>query len=81
MRRMPRYPEFSDRTSLVSGSVFEKFRSRMAARGSDMMSLHIGDAYLPPPYPLPIDPAFTADRPGFNRYCDTFGIPELRDAL
>jgi len=81
MRRMPRFPQFSERTSLVSGSVFEKFRSKMAARGSDMVTLHIGDAYLPPPYPLPIDPAFTADRPGFNRYCDTFGIPELRAAL
>jgi aspartate/methionine/tyrosine aminotransferase len=43
--------------------------------------LHIGDAYPPPPYPLPIDPAFQRTNAGFHRYCDTFGIAPLRDAL
>jgi N-succinyldiaminopimelate aminotransferase len=53
----------------------------MAALGDRLVGLHIGDSYALPPYRLPIDAAFMRARPGVNRYCDTFGIPSLRDAL
>jgi N-succinyldiaminopimelate aminotransferase len=78
---MPRYPDFSARTARVSGSVFETFRARMAAQGDRLAGLHIGDTYTPPPFDLPVDQAFLDGHPGFHRYCDTFGIAELRDAL
>jgi aspartate/methionine/tyrosine aminotransferase len=61
--------------------VFEKFRPKMESRGEDLVKLHIGDAYAPPPYYIPVDPSFTEAHPGFNRYCDTFGIAPLREAL
>lgn len=78
---MPKYPAFAGRTAHISGSVFEKYRPKMEARGDDMVKLHIGDAYAPPPYLIPVNRAFTDSHPGFNRYCDTFGIAPLRDAL
>ncbi len=78
---MPRYPQFAARSDRISGSVYEKFRPRMAARGEDLVALHIGDSYARPPYALPIDDAFLREHPGVNRYCDTFGIAPLRDAL
>lgn len=78
---MPRYPDAAERTRDITGSVFEKFRSKMEARGDDLVKLHIGDSYAPPPYRLPFDDDFLRASPGFNRYCDTFGIAPLREAL
>ncbi len=78
---MPRFPRFSSRAARIPGSVYEKFRARMTAQGERLAGLHIGDAYPEPPYSLPIDAAFRRDHPGFHRYCDTFGIAPLRDAI
>jgi N-succinyldiaminopimelate aminotransferase len=78
---MPRYPDLAARSARLSGSVYEKFRSRMAAQGENLVALHIGDSYARPPYPLPVDAAFFRERPGAHRYCDTFGIAPLRDAI
>jgi N-succinyldiaminopimelate aminotransferase len=78
---MPRYPDFAARSARITGSVYEKFKPRMAAQGDNLVALHIGDSYAPPPYPLPVDDAFFRAHPGVNRYCDTFGIAPLRDAL
>lgn len=78
---MPKFPKFSRRTEYVTGSVFEKFRPKMQQMGSNLVRLHIGDSYLPPPYSLPMDQQFLDNREGFNRYCDTFGILPLREAL
>jgi len=78
---MPRFPEYAERTNSISGSVFEKFRPKMQQMGSILVKLHIGDSYLPPPYALPIDADFRQRSDGFNRYCNTFGIPELREVL
>lgn len=78
---MPRFPEFAERTGRITGSVYEKYRARMAAAGEQLIGLHIGDAHTPPPYDLPLDASFTRAHAGFHRYCDTFGVPALRDAL
>ena len=78
---MPRYPDFAGRSARITGSVYEKFKPRMAAQGENLVKLHIGDSYALPPYPLPVDAAFFAAHPGVNRYCDTFGIAALRAAL
>lgn len=78
---MPRHPDFAARSARITGSVYEKFKPRMAAQGENLVKLHIGDSYALPPYPLPVDAAFFAKHPGANRYCDTFGIAPLRDAL
>ncbi len=78
---MPRFPQFAHRTQLLQGSVFEKYRSRMQAQGERLVRLHIGDTYLQPVYPLPIDPAFQKAHPVFNRYCNTYGITRLRKSL
>jgi len=78
---MPRHPEFAARSERITGSVYEKFKPRMAAQGSNLIALHIGDSYARPPYALPLEPAFVRARPGVNRYCDTYGIAPLRDSL
>ena len=78
---MPRFPRFAERSERITGSVYEKFRDRVATAGDGLVGLHIGDAYSPPPYELPIDAAFLRANPGFHRYCDTFGVAPLRDAL
>lgn len=78
---MPRYPNFSHRIQHARGSVFEKYRQLMKDQGENLVRLHIGDTYLPPRYPLPIDPVFMDKHTGFNRYCSTFGIEPLREAL
>jgi aspartate/methionine/tyrosine aminotransferase len=78
---MPGFPRFAARTERVTGSVYEKFRTRLAAQGDRLVGLHIGDSYATPPYALPVDARFRGDNAGFNRYCDTFGVAALRDAL
>jgi aspartate aminotransferase len=78
---MPRFPDFAARSGAIPGSVYEVYRARMAAQGDRLVALHIGDSYAPPPYPIPIEPAFARRHPSFNRYVDTFGVAELRDAL
>lgn len=78
---MPRFPLFAERSARITGSVYEKFRARMAAAGDGLVGLHIGDAYAPPPYALPIDSTFARANPGFHRYTDTFGVSAFRDAL
>jgi N-succinyldiaminopimelate aminotransferase len=78
---MPRHPDLAARSERITGSVYEKFRPRMAAQGDNLVALHIGDSYARPPYPLPVDDLFLRSHPGVNRYCDTFGVPALRDAI
>jgi len=78
---MPRYPQLADRSARITGSVYEKYKPRMVAQGHDLVALHIGDSYALPPYQLPVDAGFFAAHPGVNRYCDTFGIAPLRDAI
>lgn len=53
----------------------------MVAQGSNLVRLHIGDSYLPPPYDIPIRQDFVETHPGFNRYTNTFGIEALREVL
>lgn len=78
---MPKFPHFADRTSQISGSVFEKFAPKMAAKGEDLMRLHIGDTYLPVGYDLPIPREKLGEYKDYNRYCNTFGMPSLRELL
>ncbi|GAB4378550.1 MAG: pyridoxal phosphate-dependent aminotransferase [Calditrichia bacterium] len=75
---MPKFPGFSDRVKQIPPSVFEKFRKTIKSKGENLIRLHIGDTYLPPPYALPIESEFLSAHPGFSRYCDTFGIESLR---
>lgn len=78
---MPKFPNFADRIKSLSGSIFEKYHSRMKKMGEKLVRLHIGDSYLSPTYRLPVDDLFLRENPGFNRYCNTFGILELRNVL
>ncbi len=78
---MPKYPDFSKRVSLITGSVFEKYRAKMAAQGENLIKLHIGDTYLPPQFDLPISSSELGEMPAYNRYCNTFGLDSLRTVL
>jgi len=78
---MPRFPNFSARVGQVGGSVFERFKPKMAAKGDALIKLHIGDTFAPPKYRLALENDFIASASGFNQYCNTFGIEEFRDAL
>ncbi|MFQ5864516.1 MAG: pyridoxal phosphate-dependent aminotransferase [bacterium] len=78
---MPKFPDFSPRVLQITGSVFEKFRTKMIAQGQNLIKLHIGDTYLSPKYPLPVDSAVIERHRDFNRYCNTFGVDALREAL
>lgn len=78
---MPKYPHFADRVSSLTGSVFEKYLPKMRQQGENLVRLHIGDSYLPPVYELPIERQFREKYPAYNRYCNTFGVYELRKTL
>ncbi|MFQ5605164.1 MAG: pyridoxal phosphate-dependent aminotransferase [bacterium] len=78
---MPKFPQFSNRVTKITGSVFEKYRDKMIAQGENLVKLHIGDTYLHPPYELPVHESFCNANKIFNQYCDTFGIAPLRAAL
>ncbi|MFQ5649531.1 MAG: pyridoxal phosphate-dependent aminotransferase [bacterium] len=78
---MPRFPNFAARVHQITGSVFETYRSKMAAQGDRLIRLHIGDTYLPTRYALPFEPETFPEYNDYNRYCNTFGIEPLRDAL
>lgn len=78
---MPKFPDINPQVLNMSGSTFEKFRHKMKAKGDDLIRLHLGDTYQSVAYSLPIDPSFLEKYPGWNRYCDTFGITPLREAL
>jgi len=75
---MPRFPKMNPTVSALPGAVFEKYRDLMAGKGDALLRLHIGDTYQTPVYDLPIDASFLKKYPDFNRYCDTFGIRQLR---
>lgn len=76
---MPKFPHFSQRIEKIPGSVFEKFHAKIKAQGDNLVRLHIGDIYLPPPYHLPIEES--SRQKDYHRYCNTFGLEELREAL
>ncbi|MEL6820534.1 MAG: pyridoxal phosphate-dependent aminotransferase [Calditrichota bacterium] len=78
---MPAYPNFTPKPDKITGSVFEAFLPKMREKGDDMVRAHIGDSPTAPNYSLPIADKFTAQFPAFNRYCNTFGIQPLREAL
>lgn len=78
---MPRPPRTATRVEPLGGSVFEKFRERLARLDAPPIKLHIGDTYRTPPYPLPLDPAFLERFPHTFQYCNTFGIKPLREVL
>lgn len=78
---MPKFPGFAKRTQTITGSVFEQFKPKMREQGSNLVNLAIGDCYAPPPYTTPVSSDFMETHPGFNRYCDTFGVAALREAL
>ncbi len=78
---MPKFPDFSNKLFKIKGAVFEKYRSKMLEFGPDLVKFHIGDSYLPPVYPLPVEKDFLERNKDFSRYGNTFGIEDLRDAL
>lgn len=78
---MPKFPALSSRVDQITGSVFEKYRAKIAAQGDHLVKLHIGDTYLSTKYPLPLDPAFSEKHRDNNRYPNTFGIDPLREVL
>lgn len=78
---MPKFPQFAERVKGLSGSIFERYSAKMRKQGSNLVKMHIGDTYLHPEYPLPLDAAFTGQFSHFNQYCNTFGVGALREAL
>lgn len=78
---MPKYPAYAQRLENIPGAIFEKFRDRMRQQGDNLVKLHIGDTFQHPVYPLPLSSDFTAQHENFNRYCNTFGVPQLTGAL
>jgi len=78
---VPQFPRFSERVKSITGSVFEKFSAKMAAQGEQLIRLHIGDTFLTPQYPLPLESHFAKTHAAFNQYCNTFGVEPLRNAL
>ena len=78
---MPKFPHFSQKISQIKSAVFEKYRSKIVTFGPDMVRLHIGDTYKQPLYNIPLSEEFKRSNYNFNRYCNTFGITELREAL
>ena len=74
---MPKFPDYSRKLSNIKGAVFEKYRHKMMNFGSGLVRLHIGDSYLPPVYPLPIDKSFLEEYQDYSRYGNTFGIDQI----
>ena len=60
---MAQFPQFASWLDQITGSIFEKFQAKMAAHGENLVKLHIGDTYLPPKYPLPIDASLLEKHP------------------
>ena len=78
---MPKFPHFTTRVSQIQGAAFERYREQLLQKGKDLVRLHIGDTYLQPIYPIPFHKKFITRYTDFNRYCDTFGVNELRNIL
>jgi aspartate/methionine/tyrosine aminotransferase len=78
---VPSYPHFADKLAPIQGAIFEKYRKQMDVYGPDMVHLHIGDSYRRPVYSLPLKKEFVQNHTNFNRYCNTFGIDQLRHEL
>jgi len=78
---MPKYPRFSSIINSILESIYEKYSTKIAYHGSNLIKFHYGDTHFQPKYLLPINPEFIRKNPEFNRYCDSFGVNELREAL
>lgn len=78
---MPKFPNYAQRTTFITGSVFEKYGPKMQQMGRKLVKLHIGDTCLAPQYQIPIESAFIENNDGFNQYCNTFGFHPPRETL
>lgn len=79
VRRPP--PPVSDRVRSMSGSVFSRLRSAIAAMEGPRYPLHVGDTWRAPSSGAHLSDFSEADHPGLHRYCPPAGHPDLLAAL
>ena len=77
---MPRAPRPSAHALGVRASTFEAFQGKLRARAAagDLIPLHLGDTWLPPP---PAAQQVDLTRPELHRYGPITGDPALRRAV
>lgn len=83
---MPRSPSLSASAQRIRPGVFaelERHIAAFAARGGELIPLHIGDTYLAPPEAARFATAVSSETrdPSLYRYGPTAGLPALRDAI
>ncbi len=78
---MPRHPDVSPVIAGMPGGVFSTVAHRIAALGSDVLPLHIGDTWLEPPEGCRLEDLDVASQPGLHRYGPPKGRPELVAAI
>lgn len=81
---MPRFtkPVKDEDGAAKPATVFEEVAAVIQrVRPEDMIFLHLGDTHSRPPPPALPEGLDVKRRPGFAQYCDTKGIPELKDLL
>lgn len=74
-------PPVSERVRSMSGSVFSRLRSAIAALEGPRFPLHVGDTWRAPSSGAHLSDFCEADHPGLHRYCPPAGHPELLAAL
>lgn len=76
---MPRCPRTTDAAAALSGDVYSKVRSSVAA--ADRIPLHVGDTWMEPAPGCRMQNLTVEDHPGLHRYSPVPGLPELRRAI
>jgi N-succinyldiaminopimelate aminotransferase len=78
---MPRPPKPSQAVGAIGGAPFSPLAERARLSGRRVYPLHVGDTWMEPFVGARMEALRVAEHPGMHRYCETAGIPPLRDAL
>ncbi len=78
---MPRPTKPAAAVAAMPDRVFSPLAHRVLGQGGSVFPLHVGDTWLEPFDGGRMQDLDAESHPGIHRYCETRGIPELRDAL
>jgi N-succinyldiaminopimelate aminotransferase len=78
---MPRVPHPAPAVAEISGAIFSRLASRIAAHKGKLYPLHVGDTWMEPFPGARMEDLRVDLHPGMHRYSETQGVPALIDAI
>ena len=78
---MPRHPALSASVAEITGAVYSRLATKLAAHSGRVYPLHVGDTWMEPPEGCRMEDLRVAEYPGMHRYTAPQGLPALLAAI